>query len=330
MPALLATHSDQQTPMIKNLLETRGRLPRLGIIRLGVKEKNAKGIEFPRETAFFVVPDSLKTVVGDRPTKLSVLFPSDDPHRVLQADYIRYSGKLLTLKCDGERFVELPKAGGEVVGACKKEEGKACPCGAKAVGRLNVILLDSALGVWQIVCGGEGRIADLLTELEVYRRALGRLTDIVFSVERVPAEVQIKKEDGSRMPKTGYPVHIRCEFTAAQALSLRGITLPGLGPAALPAAGKIEEAEDEATPEVDGGEEWDISLCFKAATAAGLHAEQYAAYLAARWKTDVDNLPAEALRIEAEAWREAEKSALARETLKSVILTVLKKAKATS
>ena len=316
--------------MIKNLLETRGRLPRLGVIRLGVKEKNAKGIEFPRETAFFVVPDSLKAAVGDRPTKLSVLFPSDDPHRVLQADYIRYSGKLLTLKCDGERFVELPKAGGEVVGACKKEEGKACPCGAKAVGRLNVILLDAPLGVWQIVCGGEGRIADLLTELEVYRRALGRLTDIVFSVERVPAEVQVKKEDGSRMPKTGYPVHIRCEFTAAQALSLRGIALPGLASAALPAAGKIEEAEGEAVPEAEPpAEEYDISWCFGRAKAAGLAPDDYRAYLAARWKTDVDNLPAEALRIEAEGWREAEKSALARETLKSVILTVLKKAKAT-
>ena len=307
--------------MIKNLLETRGRLPRLGVIRLGIKERNAQGKEYPKETEYFVVPDSIKAVVGDRPTKLSVLFPSDDPHRILQADYIRYSGKLLTLKCDGERFTELPKAGGEVVGACKKEEGKPCQCGAKAVGRLNVIILDAALGVWQIVLGGEGRIADVLTELEVYRRALGRLTDIVFSVERIPAEVQVKKEDGTRMPKTGFPVHIRCEFTAAQAARLRGVALPGAP------AGQIEEGEDEPTPETpDEDAPWDISVSYQVARQAGLTVADYEAYLRATYKTEPADLPNEAIAREAEFWRKAQESPLAMTTAESVVRAVLKKA----
>ena len=310
--------------MIKHLLESRGRLPRLGVIRLGVKEKNAKGIEFPRETAFFVVPDTLKPVVGERPTKLSVLFPSDDPQRVLVNDYIRYSGKLLTLKCDGERFTEFPKAGGELVGACKKEAGKPCACGAKAVGRLHVIILDAALGVWQIVCGGEGRIADLLTELEVYRRALGRLTDIVFTVERIPAEVQVKKEDGSRMPKTGWPVHIRCEFTAAQALKLRGVALPGAP--ALP-AGQIEESEDEPAPETpEEDAPWDLSMAYQVARQAGLTVPDYETYLRATYKIEPADLPNEAIAREAEFWRKAQESPLALQTAKSVVRAVLKKA----
>jgi len=298
----------------------------LGVIRLGIKEKNAKGIEFPREVAFFVVPESLKPLVGDKPTKLTVLFPSDDPDRVLVADYIRYSGKLLTLKCDGERFVELPKTGGEVVGECKKERGKPCPCGAKAVGRLNVIILDAPLGVYQIVCGGEGRIADLLTELNVYKRALGRLTDVVFVVERGAAEVQIKKEDGSRLPKTGWPVHIKCEFTAAQAAHLRGITLPGMGVPQLP-AGQIEEAQDEATPETpEEDAPWDLSLCYQTARRAGVEPTDYEAYLRAVYKSEPADLPNDAIAQEAEFWQKAAESPLALATAESLVRGAIKKA----
>ena len=40
---------------IKGLSEQR-RLPRLGKIRLGVKKKNQKGIEYPASTDYFVCP----------------------------------------------------------------------------------------------------------------------------------------------------------------------------------------------------------------------------------------------------------------------------------
>ena len=307
---------------IKGLLESKGRLPRLGVIRLGIKErKNDK--EYPREVEYFVVPTNLKPLLGERPTKISVLFPSDDPQRVLVADYIRYSGKLLTLKCDGERFTEIPKQGGEIVGDCKKPDGKPCQCGAKAVGRLNVIILDAPLGVWQIVVGGEGRIADLLTELEVYRRALGRLTDIVFSVERVPAEVQVRREDGTRLPKTGWPVHVRCEFTAAQAAALRGVPIPGLSPA-LPAP-PLVEAADEAVREEPHEEEWDISMCFRVAGHAGFQPAEYETYLLACYKVKSGDLPNEAIGKEIEFWRKAQDSPLALATAKSVVVAVLKR-----
>lgn len=311
---------------IKRLLESRGRLPRLGVIRLGVKEKK-DGKEYPRETEFFVVPDTLKPTVGEYPKKLSVLFPSDDPHRILTADYIRYSGKLLSLKCDGERYTEIPRQGGEIVGDCKKATGKPCACGAKAVGRLNVILLDAPLGVWQIIVGGEGRIADLFMELEVYRRALGRLTDIVFVVERVPTEMQVKKEDGSRLARTGHPVHVRCEFTAAQAASLRGGALLGLLPA-LP--GVVEEHEDEPTPETPEEEppieEYDISWCYAAARRAGIDPPDYETYLRAVYKTEPGDLPNAAITDEVVLWHRAEENTTAQNTMRSMVQAVLKKA----
>lgn len=308
---------------IKGLLESKGRLPRLGVIRLGIKEhKNGK--EYPREVDYFVVPTNLKPLLGEQPKKISVLFPSDDPQRVLVADYIRYSGKLLTLKCDGERFTEIPKQGGEIVGACKKESGKPCSCGAKAVARLNVIVLDASLGVWQIVIGGEGRIADLLTELEIYRRALGRLTDIVFTVERIPAEIQVRKEDGSRLPKTGWPVHIRCEFTAAQAAALRGVAIPGLIPA-LASPPPIVEAPDEAVPEEPHEEEWDISMCFRAAKQAGIDPPDYEFYLTALYKVPSGDLPNAAIAKEVQFWRKAQETPMALATAKSVVIAVNKR-----
>lgn len=311
---------------IKGLLESKGRLPRLGVIRLGIKEyKNGK--EYPREVDYFVVPTNLKLLLGNQPKKISVLFPSDDPQRVLGADYIRYSGKLLTLKCDGERFTEIPKQGGELVGACKKESGKPCPCGAKAVARLNLIILDAPLGVWQVVVGGEGRIADLLTELEVYRRALGRLTDIVFTVERIPAEIQIRKEDGSRLPKTGWPVHIRCEFTAAQAAALRGVAIPGLVPAL--AAPGIVEGPDEAVPEEPHEEEWDISMCFRVAKQAGIDPHEYEFYLTAIYNVASGDLPNEAMAKEVQFWRKAQESPMALQSAKSVVNAVNKRGVAT-
>src|SRR3990167_3015701 len=233
---------DGGSPMIKTLAR-RARLPRLGVIRLGIKALTDTGKEYPKEVPFFVMPFRIADIV-DEPTKLTVLFPHDDPERVLDASYIRYAGKLLTLKCDGERFIDIKKDGTETLGACQKPEQGPCPCGARAVGRLNVILYDAPLGVWQVMVGGDQRLADLMTELIVFRAAFGRLTDIVFEIERVPTEIQVRTEKG-RLSRTGWPVHVRCSFTAKQARALRG-----LAPEALPLAiGVIEEHDDEPAPD---------------------------------------------------------------------------------
>ena len=53
------------------------RLPRLGKIRLGIKKEGQKG-PYPSATDYFVCPDEVKTVHGDAPRELPVMFPSDD------------------------------------------------------------------------------------------------------------------------------------------------------------------------------------------------------------------------------------------------------------
>lgn len=318
-------------PIIKTLAPRR--LPRLGIIRLGTKQTNAQGKTFPVETSYFVLPPELQKHYGERPIKLEVLFPSDDIHGVLDASYVRYDGKLLGLKCDGERFVSIPKTGGEVTGRCKKPpvgpdgQRKPCECGAKAVGRLNVVLVEAPIGVYQVVLGGETRLEDLYSELEIYKRTFGRLTGILFTIERVPTEVQVKKEDGSRLARTGYPVRIRCSFTARQALAARRIdlhALPGAegyepGPAyqsdrpQLPAK-PIEEADDD----FDDAEIFDVSAAFVAAKDIGVDHENYALYLRGVYKVDVDNLTGEHLEQQREMFEKAVSDA-AKANLKLVI-----------
>lgn len=316
--------------MIKTLAPRR--LPRLGIIRLGTKQTNAQGKTFPVETSYFVLPPELQKLYGDRPTKLEVLFPSDDINAVLDASYIRYDGKLLALKCDGEQFVSIPKTGGEITGRCKKPpvgpdgQRKPCECGAKAVGRLNVVLVEAPIGIYQVVLGGESRLEDLYSELEIYKRTFGRLTGILFTIERVPTEVQVKKEDGSRLARTGHPVHVRCEFSARQALAARRIDLHALPGAdgydttrpQLPAANSPVRPIEEADDEFDDAEIFDVSAAFVAAKDIGVDHENYALYLRGVYKVDVDNLTGEHLEQQREMFEKAVSDA-AKANLKLVI-----------
>ena len=43
------------------------RLPRLGKIRLGIKEEGADGKLYPTPTDYFVCPDEVKKVFGEKP-----------------------------------------------------------------------------------------------------------------------------------------------------------------------------------------------------------------------------------------------------------------------
>ena len=43
------------------------RLPRLGKIRLGIKKKTDAGVSYSSSTDYFVCPDELKKVFGEKP-----------------------------------------------------------------------------------------------------------------------------------------------------------------------------------------------------------------------------------------------------------------------
>jgi hypothetical protein len=68
------------------------RIPRLGKIRLGIKAKsNKKDSEYPKATDYFVVPNEVKEVYGDKPTELEIMFPVEDPEMFAQQWLRAYS-----------------------------------------------------------------------------------------------------------------------------------------------------------------------------------------------------------------------------------------------
>ena len=268
----------------------RLRPPRRGIIRLGVREdtttRAGKSTTLPKEVPFFVLPEPLKSAHAaahegeERPTTLSVLLPFDDPDQLLRASYTRYDGKLCTLSCDGRTYWKWPKDGQKTSGTCCRStlgsvewpDGPGS-CGAHALARFSVIPLDGPMGVYQIPIGGEQRIADLYADLLVARAIYRRLTDVVFTLARVPTEVQIIAPSGGRMARTGWPVRLFTQQDTRQAL-----TASGRAPAALP-QGQIVDAQ--AIEDDEGALEapWDISACYAVVQRLGGHAEDYTHYL---------------------------------------------------
>jgi hypothetical protein len=302
--------------MIKGLAR-RARYPRLGIIRLGVKRVNKDQKEYPAEVPWFVLPSGLglDKMFGDKPTTLPVLFPSNDIEElVFPHFYTRYSGSLLTVKCDGETAIQISKEGARTTEPCRKNTEQDCACGARALGRLNVILAhpDAPFGIFQVPVGGEQRIEDVLDELRIYRSALGKLTDIVFQLERVETVTQVQTPKG-RLPKKGWPVHVRCNFSALDALRVRGVTaLPGLTTLtpALPVevvADELTESDlsgdtsvaaddDELPAELrdDAAPDWSIEGIYRHVADLGIEPTVYAKYLTGVYLT-ADALTATAL-----------------------------------
>ena len=114
-------------------IEQRARLPRLGIIRLGIKTLSAGGKEIPREVDYFVLPEDLVGLFDGRPKKLPVMFPFDEVDHVLQAAYEKRSGPTLSLRCNSQFYTTWDERGKASTGPCRKaevEDAVPCPCGA--------------------------------------------------------------------------------------------------------------------------------------------------------------------------------------------------------
>ena len=77
------------------------KLPIGGRIRLGVREKNEKGVVRIIETEFFVCTKEVRAIFGDEPTELTVFFPSAERKEVFPQNYEKYGGNN-ALRCWGD------------------------------------------------------------------------------------------------------------------------------------------------------------------------------------------------------------------------------------
>lgn len=185
---------NKQYTRIKGLSDTR-RLPRLGKIRKGIKTKNSKGKEYPKEVKYWACPPEVQAVYGAEPTEIDVMLPLDDATVVFPQSYKLYgSNQKLKCKGDGESATRWTKEGGEEVGCpCEELESKQC----KQRAHLMVILPKVSMGgCYQIDTGGINDIIAINSYIEDngYLRGLfGRIAMIPFKLRRI----EVKRDDGT-------------------------------------------------------------------------------------------------------------------------------------
>lgn len=215
---------------IKGLSEQR-RLPRLGKIRLGIKKKNAKGVEYPAATDYFVCPPEVKKIYGEKPKQFDVIIPLDD-EEIWANQYYRQYSRTRGLICKGDgvtcrRMVDT-KAGG-IAGRETTEitwteglpcAGKDCPDyqskACQEVMNLQFLLPKvEGLGVWQIDTGSINSIMNINSDAEMIRAMCSRVAWIPLTLSLEPTVVN-NPDDGKK--KTVYCMRLRYNGNAESLL----------------------------------------------------------------------------------------------------------------
>ncbi len=192
---------------IKGLSQIR-RLPRVGIIRLGVKKKSAKGTEYPSAVDYFVCPDEVKKVYGEKPRELDIVFPLDEIDDVFPQFYKRYGhSKGLVCKGDGERANQINEKTGEFEEVeclgqqCPFYQAKKC----KEVATLNFILPKIQLdGIYQLHTSSFHSIVKINSSLDYIRSMFGKISMIPLKLVVEGTEAHPDK----KMKKVVYTLRI--------------------------------------------------------------------------------------------------------------------------
>jgi hypothetical protein len=75
-------------------------IPRLGKVRLGIKVEGRTGSTHPKATDYLVVPDNVKTIFGEQPKEIEIMFPMDDPE-IISPQYFKCWSYSQGLICRG-------------------------------------------------------------------------------------------------------------------------------------------------------------------------------------------------------------------------------------
>jgi hypothetical protein len=187
----------------------RRRLPRLGTIRLGIKLRSQKtGKEYPKETAYFVVPDEVARVYGERPTELEIMLPLNEQESVFPQSY-KFYGSSRGLKCQGNG--ELAMYVDENTGEMLERE---CPCElldqgkCKQTGTLMVMIPRVSVGgVYQIRTSSYNSIVDVNSGLDYVSALIGRFAMVPLKLRRTPIETH---HNGSK--QTHYTLQVIFDY----------------------------------------------------------------------------------------------------------------------
>lgn len=211
------------------------RLDRLGIIRLGIKVESPNKSPYPRPTDYFVCPPEVQKVFGEKPTELSIMFPSDDEEQIAR-QYLRCYGQTHGLVCwgDGENGHQKTDIHtGAIAGRDTKEwewrdvtcNPQDCPeFGARCRKVMNLMFMlpdVPGLGVWQINTSSFYSIQNINTTLEIIRnmtktpeRQEGRVSWIPLTLAIGP---QVVSPPGTGT-KTVHILHLKSDIRLADVI----------------------------------------------------------------------------------------------------------------
>ena len=183
------------------------RLPRLGKVRLGVKELSKRtGNEFPRAVDFFVVNEDDSTpawaaqafhkVYGDKPRSLNIVLPVPDRDTVFEQWRKAYgSGTGKICQGDGQTALRVNTETGEMDEIeCDPDECELCKkkqC--RRVASLRFLLPEvPGLGVWQWDTTSFNSIVNVNSGLDFVQAVAGRIHMIPLQLVVSPMEVQVE------------------------------------------------------------------------------------------------------------------------------------------
>ncbi|SDF52100.1 hypothetical protein SAMN04244560_00856 [Thermoanaerobacter thermohydrosulfuricus] len=204
--------------MIKGLSEMR-RLPRVGKIRLGVKNKNEQGAVYPTAVDYFVfeekglpkeITKKIKELYGEKPRELIIRFFSNDLEQIFP-QYLKYykSGQLFC-KGDGEK-ARRRKDSGELEEIrcpykdCPYYQQKLC----RPIAHLKFYLEGIPGGFFQIDTSSINTIININTKIEQLKMIYGNIVNVPLRLNLIPIQVQVKgNKDSKSFNKTTYIMDI--------------------------------------------------------------------------------------------------------------------------
>ena len=239
---------------IKGVSEIR-RMPRLGKIRLGIKKISGRTENpYPVATDYFVVPEEIKTHVGEKPTKLSIMFPTED-QREFAIQWLRCYSFTQGLICRGDGMISRRKVdtdtgdfASHLTETWEWKDGLPCDpdtcpmySGEKAQCRrvMNLLFLMPdvpGFGVWQLDTSSFYSIVNINSCLDLIKRLCGRISFIPLSLSLEP---QIVEPPGIKR-KTVHILQVRSDVKLAEIQRLgrrkpEQILLPPLDEEEIPA-----------------------------------------------------------------------------------------------
>ncbi len=192
---------------IKGISEIR-RMPRLGKIRLGIKQISERTKNpYPVATDYFVVPEEIKGYVGEKPKQLNIMFPVEDPTE-FAIQWLRCYSFTQGLVCKGNGMMCRRKVDTDTGAMADHttiewvwQDGLTCDpdtCPSyieekqcRRVMNLLFMMPDvPGFGVWQLDTTSFYSIVNINSSIDLIKRLCGRISFIPLTLSLEPQLVE--------------------------------------------------------------------------------------------------------------------------------------------